>query len=68
MSKLTMQDVYDIGSHIVSTVNYDIWKKAYLNNEEDGVLDLEVANIIKYNLEIAGIKVDDEDAIKRDFE
>lgn len=68
MSKLTMQDVYDIGSHIVSTVNYDIWKNTYLNNEEDGVLDLEVANIIKYNLEIAGIKVDDEEAIKRDFE
>lgn len=68
MSKLTMQDAYDIGSHIVATVDYDIWKETYLNNEEDSVLDLEVAGIIKHKLEIFGIKVDDEEAIKRDFE
>jgi len=66
MSRITNQDVYDLGSQIVATIDYDVWKSVFLNNEEDTDADMEVYNMITKFLETFDITVDESEEILRD--
>lgn len=68
MSRITNQDVYDIGSQIVATLDYDIWKSVFLNNEEDADDDLKIYDMITKFLETFDITVDESEEILRDSE
>lgn len=66
MSRITNQDVYDIGSQIVATIDYDVWKSVFLNNEEDTDVDMEIYNMITKFLATFDITVDESEEILRD--
>lgn len=68
MSRITNQDVYDIGSQIVATIDYDVWKSVFLNNEEDTDVDMEIYNMITKFLATFDITVDESEEILRDSE
>lgn len=66
MSRITNQDVYDLGSQIVATIDYDVWKSVFLNNEEDTDVDMEIYNMITKFLATFDITVDESEEILRD--
>lgn len=68
MSRITNQDVYDLGSQIVATIDYDVWKSVFLNNEEDTDVDMEIYNMITKFLATFDITVDESEEILRDSE